>query len=40
MMNIALTFDDGPNTEATLSLLDVLESFKIPASFFFSGKTY
>lgn len=38
MMNIALTFDDGPNTEATLSLLDVLESFKIPASFFLVGK--
>ena len=38
MMNIALTFDDGPNTAATIALLDVLESFKIPASFFLVGK--
>ena len=33
-MLIALTFDDGPNTEITPQVLDILEEHKITASFF------
>jgi peptidoglycan/xylan/chitin deacetylase (PgdA/CDA1 family) len=35
---IALTFDDGPNPEWTLRLLDVLERFGVKATFFLVGK--
>lgn len=31
---LALTFDDGPNTEITPQVLDILEEHHIPASFF------
>ena len=31
---IALTFDDGPNTEITPQVLDILEAYGIAASFF------
>ena len=33
-MRIALTFDDGPNTVTTPRVLDVLEEYGIPATFF------
>ena len=33
-MRIALTFDDGPNTVITPRVLDVLEEYGIPATFF------
>ena len=35
---IALTFDDGPNTTNTPKLLDKLEQYDIPASFFLIGQ--
>lgn len=35
---VALTFDDGPNPEATPKLLDVLDSLGIKATFFINGK--
>jgi peptidoglycan-N-acetylglucosamine deacetylase len=34
----ALTFDDGPNMTVTPLMLDVLESFSAPATFFVVGK--
>lgn len=34
---IALTFDDGPHPQYTLELLEVLEEYKTPASFFWLG---
>ena len=34
---IALTFDDGPNTGTTVEILDLLEKYHIPASFFLVG---
>lgn len=34
---IALTFDDGPNTTTTVQVLDILEKYDIPASFFVNG---
>lgn len=34
---IALTFDDGPNTETTPRVLDMLEQYGIAASFFLIG---
>lgn len=34
---IALTFDDGPNTLATAQILDILEKYGVPASFFVIG---
>ena len=33
-MRIALTFDDGPNTSITPQVLDILEEYGIPATFF------
>ncbi len=33
-MRIALSFDDGPNTSITPLVLDLLEEYNIPASFF------
>ncbi len=38
MIRLSLTFDDGPNTKATLDILDILDEYKIPASFFLVGK--
>lgn len=35
---ISFTFDDGPNTDTTPLVLDILEKHKIPASFFVIGK--
>lgn len=34
---IALTFDDGPHPDYTVQLLDVLDHYGIPASFFWLG---
>ena len=33
-MRIALTFDDGPNTSITPQVLEILEEYGIPATFF------
>lgn len=35
---VALTFDDGPNQEFTLSILSVLEKYKVKGAFFVCGK--
>ena len=35
---IALTFDDGPNTTTTGQVLDVLEAYGVPATFFLIGQ--
>src|SRR4051812_42719855 len=35
---IALTFDDGPNPEATPRILDTLASEHVPATFFLLGR--
>src|SRR6202035_6196252 len=35
---LALTFDDGPNPAITPKLLDLLDRYKAPASFFVIGK--
>ncbi len=35
---VALTFDDGPNTETTNEILDILEEHGVVASFFLIGK--
>ena len=35
---IALTFDDGPNTTTTAEVLDILEQYGIKASFFVVGQ--
>jgi peptidoglycan-N-acetylglucosamine deacetylase len=37
-MYAALSFDDGPNTETTPQVLDILEREQIPASFFLIGQ--
>ena len=37
-MLIALSFDDGPNNVTTPQVLDVLEEFQVPASFFVIGQ--
>ncbi|MDE7289250.1 MAG: polysaccharide deacetylase family protein [Oscillospiraceae bacterium] len=34
---IALTFDDGPNTVTTPRVLDIIEKYNVPASFFVCG---
>ncbi len=34
---IALTFDDGPNTGTTVEILNVLEEYDVPATFFVNG---
>jgi len=34
----ALTFDDGPNGEYTLQILDILKAHNVKAAFFFPGK--
>ena len=36
--HIALTFDDGPNTETTPQVLEKLKKYGVPASFFLIGK--
>lgn len=35
---VALSFDDGPNDITTPKMLDLLEEFKVPASFFVIGQ--
>ena len=35
---IALTFDDGPHAASTPKILDLLDQFEIPATFFLVGK--
>jgi peptidoglycan/xylan/chitin deacetylase (PgdA/CDA1 family) len=35
---VALSFDDGPNDITTPKVLDILEEFKVPASFFVIGQ--
>lgn len=37
-IRMSLTFDDGPNTVTTPKVLDVLEQFKVKASFFLVGQ--
>ena len=37
-MYVALSFDDGPNNTTTPQMLDVLEAFDAPASFFVIGQ--
>ena len=37
-MLIALSFDDGPNNSTTAEVLDVLEEFDVPGSFFVIGQ--
>ena len=37
-MLIALSFDDGPNDVTTPQVLDILEEFQVPASFFVIGQ--
>ena len=34
---VALTFDDGPNITTTVQILDKLEKYQVPASFFLVG---
>lgn len=34
---VALTFDDGPDPEMTLPILDILKQHQVPATFFFTG---
>lgn len=34
---VALTFDDGPNITTTVQVLDILEKYHVPASFFLVG---
>jgi peptidoglycan-N-acetylglucosamine deacetylase len=36
-MEVALTFDDGPDPEQTLAVLKILEEKQVPATFFFIG---
>ena len=35
---VALSFDDGPNETTTVQMLDILEEFDVPASFFVIGQ--
>ncbi len=35
---IALTFDDGPHPRYTYEILEILEEFDVPATFFFLGE--
>lgn len=37
-MRVALTFDDGPNAEATPRILDTLGALGVPATFFLLGR--
>ncbi|PCJ69738.1 MAG: hypothetical protein COA62_09500 [Rhodobiaceae bacterium] len=34
---VVLTFDDGPNVDTTLSILDTLDDYCVKATFFFTG---
>lgn len=34
---VALTFDDGPDPEKTLRILNILKKHQVPATFFFTG---
>lgn len=35
---VALSFDDGPDNDTTPKVLDIIEEFKVPASFFVIGQ--
>ncbi len=35
---VALTFDDGPHADSTPPILELLQRFKVPATFFLVGK--
>ena len=35
---IALTFDDGPHPRYTIEILNILEEYNVPATFFFVGE--
>jgi peptidoglycan-N-acetylglucosamine deacetylase len=35
---VALTFDDGPTPPVTDNILDILSSYRVPATFFVNGK--
>ncbi|MCR8634723.1 polysaccharide deacetylase family protein [Paenibacillus radicis (ex Xue et al. 2023)] len=35
---VALTFDDGPDDQTTPAIMDILNKYKVQASFFFIGK--
>ncbi len=35
---LALTFDDGPDEGITPQILDILEKYRVPATFFLNGK--
>ncbi|WP_088224834.1 polysaccharide deacetylase family protein [Desulfosporosinus sp. FKB] len=37
-LGVALTFDDGPHPEYTPKVLDILERYKVPATFFVVGE--
>ncbi len=37
-LRISFTFDDGPNTDTSLEVLDLLKSHGIRASFFLTGQ--
>lgn len=37
-MLVALSFDDGPDNDITPKILDIIEEFKVPASFFVIGQ--
>lgn len=37
-MHVALSFDDGPNNLTTKEVLDILEEYDVPASFFVIGQ--
>lgn len=37
LIQVALTFDDGPSAEYTMKLLDALEQYDVRATFFFVG---
>ncbi|KNZ69672.1 polysaccharide deacetylase [Thermincola ferriacetica] len=35
---VAITFDDGPNSETTPQILDILDEYKVKATFFVTGE--
>ncbi len=36
--NVALTFDDGPDSSSTLEIIKILNSYQVPGTFFFIGQ--
>jgi peptidoglycan/xylan/chitin deacetylase (PgdA/CDA1 family) len=35
---VALTFDDGPDSSSTLKIIEILNSYQVPGTFFFVGQ--